>query len=180
MPSHKKQLKMQPRATVATRVEWSLLLVAAFCALLAISPAVGAPLTASSLTGSSFTASSAPVSDAMLWWLGNQLSSQQSTPTTVYRALLPASLDPHEVAALLASFDHAASVSLDEPSSLCRLIHSDTTPTAFESDSTPQQISADYPPLAARYDATRRLMQYALSMPEAATRSGLRTNRYHE
>jgi len=179
MPTYKKLLRLQ-RAPLASRGEWSLLLVTALCALLAISPAVGAPLAVSSFTVSSLSTSSAPVSEAMLWWLGNQLSAQQSTASAACRAILPQNSDPQEVAALLAAFEHAASLHFDDPANH-NLIKSTTAAPALTEIAAPEYCLS-YPPLAIapRYDATRRLMQYSLTTPEAATRSGLRTNRYHE
>ncbi|HVF10712.1 MAG TPA: hypothetical protein VNA16_07915, partial [Abditibacteriaceae bacterium] len=122
MPAYKKLLKIPQRAALATRGEWSMLLATALCALLAMSPAVGAPLAASSLTVSSFTASSTPVSEAMLWWLGNQLSGQQSTPSALYRGLMPSSADPHEVAALLTALEYTTSVYPDGSAGDCRIM----------------------------------------------------------
>jgi hypothetical protein len=182
MPAYKKLLKLQPRVPFYSRSDWNVLLVTALCALLVISPAVGAPLAASSMAVSSLTASSAPTSEAVLWWLGNHLSAHQSTPSSLCQALLPPASGPREVAALFTAFEHAATIHLQNSSGDCHLNQSNAAARSVSCVFAATEYYPAYLPLAvaARYDASRRLMEYSLTTPEAAARSGLRTNRYHE
>jgi hypothetical protein len=158
------------------------MLITALCSLLAISPAVGAPLAASSMTVSSLNASTAPASEAVLWWLGSHLSGHQSTPSTLRPSFISHTSDPLEVAVLFTAFEHAATIHLQNSSAGCNLFHATHVTPASKWVSADTGYSPGYPPLAAtaRYDTSRRLMQYSLTSHEAATRSGLRTNRYHE
>ena len=165
------------------RGEWNVLLLAAICVLLAVSPSAGASLAASPLSVSSLTTATAPAQyEAMLWWL--QCSAERTANFASAARSTPLALDAVVASALAAdvtAIDVAANiVSIEEHAQQISAARAATSFTTADTSDSSTSAVPHSPQVAPRYDATRRFALVSLASHEAGQRSGTRTNRFHE